>query len=90
MIVKSSSTENKGGEHHEKSDCKELRIKHWETQQQLAAIMGIKTAGYWQKELGYNSVTLAEAYAVATHWGLSIEEVFFADSVSEKESISAC
>lgn len=89
MIVKSSSTENKGGEHHE-NRLQELRIKHGETQQQLAAIMGIKTAGYCKKELGYNSVTLAEAYAVATHWGLSIEEVFFADSVSEKESISAC
>ena len=50
-----------------KNRLQELRIKHGETQQQLAAIMGIKTAGYCKKELGYNSVTLAEAYAVALH-----------------------
>lgn len=61
----------------------ELRIKHGETQQKMAEIMGLKTAGaYCKKELGYNPVTLVEAYAAAVHFGTSIEAIFFADEHS--------
>lgn len=61
----------------------ELRMKHGETQRKMADIMGIKTTGaYCKKELGYIPVSLKEAYAAATHWGVTIEEIFFADRIS--------
>lgn len=64
----------------------ELRMKHGETQRQMAEVMHLKTVGaYCKKELGYNAVTLEEAYAAAVHWGITIEEIFFADKNSKTE-----
>lgn len=64
----------------------ELRIHHGETQREMADIMGIKTIGaYCKKELGYISVTLLEAHAAAAHWGVTIEEIFFADENAKTE-----
>ena len=58
-------------------------MKHGETQRKMADVMGIKTTGaYYKKELGYIPVSLEEAYAAATRWGVTIEEIFFADKVS--------
>ena len=52
-------------------------MKHGETQRKMADIMGIKTTGaYCKKELCYIPVSLEEAYAAATHWGVTMEEIF--------------
>lgn len=64
----------------------ELRMKHGETQRKMAEVMNLKTIGaYCKKELGYNAVTLEEAHAAADHWGVTIEEIFFADQTSNLE-----
>ena len=68
----------------------ELRIKHGETQRQMAEVMKLKTVGaYCKKELGYNAVTLEEAHAAAVHWGITIEGIFFDDGVSDLEPIAS-
>lgn len=66
---------------------RELRLAHNETQNDLAALLGLKsTALYCKREIGYYPVTLEEAFKLAVHWGMTIEEIFFADEVSLKES----
>lgn len=61
----------------------EIRMERKETQRQIADVMGIKTiGGYCKKELGYTPVTLEQARAVALHWGMTIEEIFFAERTS--------
>lgn len=56
----------------------EFRAAHKETQQQMANVMGLKSASvYCKKELGYIPVSLEEAYAAAVHWGTTIEAIFF-------------
>lgn len=68
------------------SRLQELRTKRGETQRKMADVMGLKTVGaYCKKELGYNPVTLTEAYAAAVHFGTTIEAIFFADEHSEWE-----
>lgn len=62
----------------------ELRNKQGETQQEMAQIMGLKSAAaYCKKELGYRPVTLAEAHALAVHFNTTIEEIFFAEENSK-------
>lgn len=64
----------------------ELRMERGETQRQMAEVMNLKTVGaYCKKELGYNAVTLEEAHAAAVHWGVTIEDIFFADEISNLE-----
>lgn len=68
----------------------ELRMKHGETQRQMAEVMNLKTVGaYCKKELGYNAVTLEEAHAAAVHWGVTIEDIFFADKISDLELMAS-
>lgn len=66
---------------------RELRLEHHETQRDLAELLGLKSAVlYCKREIGYHPVTLEEAFKLSLHWGLTIEEIFFADEVSLKES----
>lgn len=80
--VESSETELEGGTDMD-NRLAEIRMERKETQRQIADVMGIKTiGGYCKKELGYTPVTLEQAHAVALHWGLTIEEIFFAEKTS--------
>ncbi len=66
---------------------RELRLAHNEKRRDLAAVLGLRTAvQYCKREIGYCPVTLEEAFKLSLHWGLTIEEIFFADKVSLKES----
>ncbi len=66
---------------------RELRLEHHETQRDLAELLGLKSAVlYCKREIGYHPVTLEEAFKLSLHWGLTIEEIFFADEVSLKDS----
>lgn len=67
----------------------ELRVQHSEPQRVLADLLGLSVADYCKRELGYTRVTLEEAYKLAVHWGMSIEEIFFADGNSFNE-IALC
>ena len=62
---------------------RELRLEHHETQRDLAGLLGLKSAAlYCKRELGYHPVTLEEAFKLAVHWGMTIEDIFFAGEVS--------
>lgn len=63
----------------------ELRVKHKEPQRVLAELLGLSIADYCKRELGYTRVTLEEAYKLAVHWEMSIEEIFFTDKVPFNE-----
>lgn len=66
---------------------RELRLEHHETQWDLAQLLGLKSSAlYCKREIGYYPVTLEEAYKLALHWGMTIEEIFFADRFSLKDS----
>lgn len=66
----------------------EFRVQHGETQRKMADVMGIKTTGaYCKKELGYIPVSLEEAYAAASHWGVTIEEIFLHIKFPKKQEI---
>lgn len=68
---------------------RELRLEHNETQRDLAELLGLKSPVlYCKREIGYHPVTLEEAYKLALHWGLTIEEIFFADGISLKENFT--
>lgn len=67
----------------------ELRVQNKEPQRVLANLLGLSVVDYCKRELGYTRVTLEEAHKLAVHWGLSIEEIFFADADSYNE-IALC
>lgn len=67
----------------------ELRVKNKEPQRVLANLLGLSVTDYCKRELGYTRVTLEEAHKLAVHWGLTIEEIFFADTDSFNE-IALC
>lgn len=67
----------------------ELRVQNKEPQRVLADLLGLSIADYCKRELGYTRVTLEEAHKLAVHWGLSIEEIFFAD-VNSFNEIALC
>ncbi len=64
----------------------EFRLAHKETQREIADLLGLKTAAaYCKKEIGATPVTLDQAYALAIHWGTTIETLFY----TRKGSFSA-
>lgn len=63
----------------------ELRVVNKEQQRVLADLLGLSVVDYCKRELGYTRVTLEEAHKLAVHWGLTIEEIFFADEISFNE-----
>lgn len=66
----------------------ELRLEHGEKQADLAKLLGRTEANYCKMELGYIKVTLEHAHKLAVHWGVSIEQIFFAEENSQKENAS--
>lgn len=64
-----------------------LRQEKGLTCEQMAEVMGLETkAGYSKKELGRTKFTLAEAKKVSEILGYSIEEIFYANEVSQKDT----
>lgn len=64
---------------------RELRLLRGETQENLARVMGLKTAAaYSKKELGYNSTTIEQAQAIARHYGMSIEDIFLQEKCPKR------
>lgn len=50
----------------------------------MAEILGLETkAAYYKKEVGSVKFTLAEAKKIADYFELPIEEIFFANEVSQ-------
>ena len=64
-----------------------LRREHGFTCEDMAKALGLETkAAYSKKELGRTKFTLAEAKQVADVLGLQIEDIFFEDKVSLKDT----
>ncbi|MCL2045764.1 MAG: XRE family transcriptional regulator [Oscillospiraceae bacterium] len=72
------------------SKLKEIRTSKRETCEDLSAILGFKTRGaYHKKETGNVPFTLLEAKAIADHYNLRIEDIFFNNEVSNKDTAGA-
>ncbi|KMO87206.1 XRE family transcriptional regulator [Megasphaera cerevisiae DSM 20462] len=66
---------------------KDLRRKKGLTCEQMAELMGLETkGGYNKKELGQTKFTLAEAKKVSDILGYTIENIFYANEVSLKDT----
>lgn len=55
------------------------------TQSEMADIIGVSRVNYSKKEAGNIKFSLPEATAIANHFGVSIEDVFFENDCSSKE-----
>ncbi len=62
---------------------KKLRIDGNITQQEMAELIGLKTASaYYKKEMGHVPFSLQEAKVIADFFGKKIENLFFAGELS--------
>ncbi len=59
------------------STLKRLRCEKNLTQADMGAIIGIGRSAYTNKEVGLRKFSVEEAYAIASIFDRSIEEVFF-------------
>lgn len=66
---------------------KSLRVKHGDTQTDLADFLGIRVSTLNFKENGKADFTLSEAYKISQKYGYSIEEIFFSDCDVNKTTI---
>ena len=67
---------------------KEARISRNVTCEDLSALLGFQTRGaYHKKESGNVPFTLNEAKVIAAYFNMPIEEVFFENEVSNKETV---
>lgn len=57
---------------------KELRARKNETQEQVAMALGISTQTYnaWEKDI--SNIAVSKVQAVARHFGVHLEDIFFA------------
>lgn len=55
--------------------------------EEMAIVLGLETkAAYYKKEAGNVKFTLVEAKKISDYLELPIEEIFFADEVSDKDT----
>lgn len=66
---------------------REMRINKNISVDEIASVLNLETkAAYYKKEAGTVKFTLIEAKKVADYFGMTIEEIFFANEVSEMET----
>lgn len=66
---------------------REMRINKNISVDEIASVLNLETkAAYYKKEAGTVKFTLIEAKKVADYFGMTIEEIFFANEVSETET----
>lgn len=64
-----------------------MRINKNISVDEIASVLNLETkAAYYKKEAGTVKFTLIEAKKVADYFGMTIEEIFFANEVSEMET----
>jgi putative transcriptional regulator len=68
---------------------RELRKAKGYTCEQMADKLGLKKAAYSKKELGKIKFSLSDAKKVSEILGYSIDDIFFARSISFKDTKSA-
>lgn len=67
---------------------RELRVARGISAQTMAECIGLETqAAYYKKETGAVKFSLIEAKCIADFFGLTIEEIFFANEVSEMDTL---
>ena len=58
------------------SNLKEIRLKHKETQEQLALVIGYNKTTIANYESGYRLMDLISAYKIAKHYNISLDDFF--------------
>ena len=58
------------------NNLKEIRLKHKETQEQLALVIGYNKTTVANYESGYRLMDLLNAYKIAKHYGVSLDDFF--------------
>lgn len=69
------------------SRLRELRDDAGLKQDEIARMLGMSLPNYNKKENGEIKVSLSEAKKISDFYGLSIENIFFNNIVSKKETI---
>ena len=69
------------------SKIKELRERAGIKQEFMAELLSISPANYCKKEKGIIKYSLIEAKTIADYYGKTIEEIFFSDGVSKKDTL---
>lgn len=70
------------------SRLRELRDDAGLKQDEIARMLGMSLPNYNKKENGEIKVSLSEAKKISDFYGLSIENIFFNNIVSKKETIN--
>lgn len=61
--------------------ARELRMENGTATSVLAEVINCTVPTYYKKEKGDLRFSLQEARSLAVYWGMSIEELFFDDSI---------
>jgi len=68
-------------------NLKAVRRRERKSCADLAKVLSLSTrSAYQKKETGASSFTLAQAKILSVYFGMSIDELFFENTVSEKEA----
>jgi len=55
---------------------------------EMCNLLGLETeSAYYKKETGHTKFSLIEAKKIANHFGLKIENIFFADELSKMDDL---
>ena len=62
-----------------------IRKERGETQEDVAKMLGISTASYRSKELGHSQFKMNEMFALASHYHMTIDDIFLPTKSTERE-----
>lgn len=62
-----------------------IRKERGETQEDVAKMLGISTASYRSKELGHSQFKMNEMFALASHYHMTIDDLFLPSKSTKRE-----
>lgn len=62
-----------------------IRKERGETQEDVAKMLGISTASYRSKELGHSQFKMNEMFALASHYHMTIDDIFLPTKSTKRE-----
>lgn len=66
---------------------KKLRVEHNVSAEEMSKILGLETkAAYYKKESGNVKFSLLEAKKISDFFNIPIEEIFFSNEVSSRDT----
>lgn len=62
-----------------------IRKERDETQEEVAKMLGLSTASYRSKELGHSQFKMNEMFALASHYHMTIDDIFLPTKSTKRE-----